>query len=47
MEFRVAASLNTSDGYYYIEWNITETKGIEYDENQYNTLPRILLEICN
>ena len=47
MEFRVAASSNTSDGYYYIEWNIKETKGSEYDDNQYNPPSRMLLEICN
>ena len=43
MQFRVAASSDTSDGYYYIEWDITETKGTEYDEDQYNVPARVLL----
>ena len=46
MEFRVAATATTSDGYYFIEWDITETRGDEYDEDQYNAPPRVLLEIC-
>ena len=46
MEFRVAATATTSDGYYFIEWDITETRGTQYDEDQYNAPPRVLLEIC-
>ena len=47
MAFRVAADAATSDGYYFIEWDITENRGDEYDEDQYNAPPRVLLEICN
>ena len=47
MEFRVAATAATSNGYHFIEWETTETRGSEYDEDQYNAPPRVLLEICN